>query len=282
MRLTRRSAVQLALASLFSASCKHEEPAGRGLRIATPTNLKETGLADELLAAFEKKAGYRGQVSAVGSGNALRMLAEGAADVAITHALRAEMAAAHAGAIGARTPFMHNHLVIAGPRDRLEVVAGAADTREVLRRIAASGAKFISRGDHSGTHEREVALWQEAGVLDLGTFVINAKAGMAPTLARAAREEAFTLCDRATFIAKRDPKLVIVFQGDEALRSTYSVIEPKPGPCSDAAGARALAEFVVTREARALIGAFGVKAYGEPLFIPERGAVPLSSRESAP
>jgi tungstate transport system substrate-binding protein len=257
---------------LAGLSCGKPEPAGgRALRVATTTSLKDSGLFDELLPAFEKKAGYHVEVSAVGSGKALQMLREGAADVAVTHAPADEQAAAAAGAIGARTPFMHNEFVLVGPPDQIGVVAGAGDVREALRRIAGSGRKFVSRGDGSGTHQREGALWQAAGIAADSAFLIRADAGMGATLARASAEGAFTLADRSTFVAKqKELKLAIVFQGDEALRNTYVVVEPKPGAAANGQGAHALAEFLLSPEGRAAIGAFGVKTSGEPLFTPER------------
>jgi tungstate transport system substrate-binding protein len=272
MNLSRRYIWILLLWLLVLVSCGRSEPAGgRALRVATTTSLKDSGLLEELLPAFEKKTGYRVEVSAVGSGKALQMLRDGNADVAITHAPAEEQAAAAAGAIGARTPFMHNEFVLVGPKDQVGVVAGAGDIREALRRIAGLDRRFISRGDSSGTHQRELALWQAAGVAADSTFIARANAGMGATLERASDEAAFTLADRSTFLAKqKDLKLAIVFQGDEALRNTYVVVEPKAGASTNAQGAHALAEFVVSPEGRLMIGAFGVKTLGEPLFTPER------------
>jgi tungstate transport system substrate-binding protein len=165
---------------------------------------------------------------------------------------------------------MHNEFVIVGPADQIGVVAGAGNVREALGRIASSGRKFVSRGDDSGTHQRELALWKTAGIAATSSFIVQANAGMGETLERASDEGAFTLCDRSTFLAKqKDLKLAIVFQGDESMRNTYAVIEPKGGAQVNAEGARALADFLLSPEGRAIIGAFGVKASGEPLFTPE-------------
>jgi len=271
LRFVVRSCLLCALL-VAALSCGKPDPAGgRTLRMATTTSLQDSGLLGALLPAFEKKAGYHVEVSAVGSGKALQMLREGAADVAVTHAPADEQAAAAAGAVGARTPFMHNEFVLVGPPDQIGVVAGAGDVREALRRIAGSGRKFVSRGDGSGTQQREAALWQAAGIAEDGAFLIRAGAGMGATLERASAEGAFTLADRSTFVARqKDLKLAIVFQGDEALRNTYVVVEPKPGAAANAQGARAFGDFVLSPEGRAVIGAFGVKTSGEPLFKPER------------
>ncbi len=244
---------------------------GEPLRLATTTSVQDSGLLSVLLAAFEGKSGYRVDVSAVGSGKALARLAKGEADVAITHAPAAEHEAVATGRAARRTAVMHNAFVIAGPGDMLARVAGAGDYRTVLESIATSGAKFVSRGDRSGTHLREQALWHSAGLEADADFIIVAQAGMGDTLRRASEEEAFTLTDRATFMNLHDDlDLVIVFQGDEELRNVYSVLEPGPEASgADVDGARALADFLRSAEGRALIGSFGVERLGQPLFTPE-------------
>ena len=257
------------LLALLGLSCGKQPAGGRALRLATTTSLKDAGLLDELLPVFEAKTGYRVEVNALGSGKALRALRGGAADVAITHAPAEERAALDAGEVGRLRPFMHNEFVLVGPADQVGVVAGAGDVQEALRRIASSGRQFVSRGDDSGTNQREMALWKAAGIATNSVFIQRANAGMGETLERASEEGAFTISDRATFRAKQDDlKLAIVFQGDEALRNTYTVIEPKAGAGANAEGARAFAEFLLSAEGRAIIGAFGVKASGEPLFTP--------------
>jgi tungstate transport system substrate-binding protein len=258
------------LLALVCVSCGKQPAGGRVLRLATTTSLKDAGLLDEVLPAFEAKTGYRVEAAALGSGKALRALREGAADVAITHAPAEEQAAVAAGEVGRRSPFMHNEFVLVGPADQVSVVAGAGDVAGALRRIASSGRPFVSRGDDSGTNQREMALWKAAGIATNSAFIVRANAGMGQTLERASDEGAFTLSDRATFVAKqKDLKLAVVFQGDEALRNTYAVIEPKAGAGVNTDGARAFAEFLRSDEGRAIIGAFGVKATGEPLFTPE-------------
>lgn len=256
------------LLALTGLSCGKSEPAGgRLLRLSTTTSVKDSGLLEELLPAFEKKSGYHVEVSAVGSGKALALLHEGQADVAVTHAPVEEQAAITAGEVASRAPFMHNEFVLVGPADQAGVIAGAGDAGSALKAIAASGKRLISRGDDSGTHRREGALLKAAGLDPAGAFVVRAGAGMGATLARASDEGAFALSDRATFLARRkELKLVIVFQGDAALRNVYSLIAPAKG---DGAKARALLDYVRSAEGRALIGGFGVKAVGEPLFTPE-------------
>jgi tungstate transport system substrate-binding protein len=251
---------------LVSQACSRG--GGRPLRLATTTSVQDSGLLAELLPAFEKKAGYKVEVRAVGSGKALAMLSAGEADVAITHAPEEEQKAVSAGGASRRVPFMHNELVIVGPRDQADLVAGAGDFREVLRKIAGSGKKFVSRGDGSGTHLREQALWKAAGVASDAGQIVVAKAGMAETLKLASKEGAFALTDRSTFLVLRDDlDLGIVFQGDDELRNVYSVVEPSEK--ADRTGARALTDFMRSVEGRAIIGRFGIERTKESLFTPE-------------
>ncbi len=263
--------VASALVALLAAGCGGcGSSSGKPLRLATTTSVVDSGLLKVLLPAFEKKSGHAVEVASVGSGKALSLLHEGGADLAVTHAPDLEIAAAQKGEAGRRTPFMHNDFVIVGPKSEAGRVAGAGDFRDALRAIAASGKKFVSRGDESGTHTREKALWKAAG-LDAGAgFIVQAKTGMAGTLKRASEEGAFALADKGTFLAQREElELVVVFQGDEELRNVYSVVEPASGAKAQADGARAFAEFVRSAEGRAVIGAFGIEGLGEPLFTPE-------------
>jgi tungstate transport system substrate-binding protein len=261
----------LALVALLAAGCGGcGSSSGKPLRLATTTSVVDSGLLEALLPAFEKKSGYRVEVQSVGSGKALWLLQDGAVDVALTHAPDLELTAVQKGGASRRTPFMHNDFVIVGPKGELGRVAGAGDIRETLKAIAASGRKFVSRGDDSGTHAREKALWKSAGLDPDAAFLVAARAGMAETLKRASEEGAFALTDKGTFLVQRgDLDLVIVFQGDEELRNVYSVMEPTGAAKVDGNGARAFAEYVRSAEGRAVIGAIGVEAVGEPLFTPE-------------
>lgn len=240
------------------------------LRLATTTSVQDSGLLATLLPRFEQRSGYQVEVTAVGSGKALDRIRAGSADVAITHAPEDEQRAVREGLAARRTPFMHNELVLVGPKDQTVTVAGAGDFRQALRQIAASGRKFISRGDESGTHQRERALWKAAGIAEDSSFIVPARAGMAETLSVASKQGAFALSDRGTFLVKRgDLDLAIVFQGDDELRNVYAVIEPAARDGVNGEGARALADFVRSPDGRALIGSFGVQTLGEPLVTPE-------------
>jgi tungstate transport system substrate-binding protein len=246
---------------------KKAPPGGRALRLATTTSVVDSGLLDIIGPEFQKRTGYRLEASAVGSGKALAMLAAGEVDVAITHAPSDEAKAVAAGQASGRTPFARNDYVIVGPRDQAMTVAGGGDVKDVLREIARSGKTFVSRGDDSGTHRKEQALWRAAGV---SARVVSTGAGMAATLERASKEKSFALADRATFITHRKKlALAILFQGDADLANVYAVVEPPAGGKGvNEEGARALAEFVRSEDGRALIGSYGVKQVGESLFTP--------------
>lgn len=269
MSRAHRSLASILALVVLAVSCGRSGPAGgRVLHLATTTSVEDSGLLDVLAPAFEKKTGYHLDINAVGSGKALGLVEDGGADVAITHAPEDEQAALAAGLIAQRTPFMHNEFVIVGPRDQANVIAGAGSAVAALRAIAASGRKFASRGDDSGTHRRELILWKAAGVDPTSAFVVHTGAGMAATLARASDEGAFALCDRATYLARQKHlELAIVFQGDAALRNTYAVIEPKRAT-GNVAGAHELDLYVLSPEGRAVIGSFGIDTFGEPLFTP--------------
>lgn len=254
----------MALASCFG-SCS--DSSGGTVRLATTTSVHDSGLLEVLLPAFEKKTGLKVEVAAVGSGKALKRLGASEADVAITHAPEAEKKAVAEGQAASRIPVMHNHFVIVGPSEQLSLVAGAGDVREVLQRLAKAEATFVSRGDGSGTHMREQALWKMAGLTPDAGFITATNAGMGETLKVASEKGAFALTDRATFVSRRDDlELAIVFQDDDELANVYAVLLPG-GESSE--GAKAFADFLRSAEGRALIGGFGVERFGEALFTPE-------------
>lgn len=258
------------IASLVVVSCSQKAPpGGKALRLATTTSVQDSGLLEIITRRFEKETGYVVSVQAVGSGRALDLLLGGKVDVAITHAAADEEALVRRRA-ATRLPFMHNEFVIAGPPDKASFVAGAGDFRPVMKAIAASGSKFVSRGDDSGTHRRERLMWREAGLPEEAPFIVPAKAGMAEALERASKEKAFVLADRSTFVTRRKQiDLVVLFAGDDELRNTYSILLPTAAEGTNSKAAAALAAFLRSAAGRTAIGGFGVREWGEPLFTPE-------------
>ena len=237
---------------------------GKTLRLATTSSVADSGLLSALLPAFEKQSGLSVELAAVGSGPALVKVTSGEADVAISHAETAEQAMVADGRVASRTPFMRNDFVLVGPPSMAGTVAGSTDVAHALKRAAAAQLRFVSRGDDSGTHQREQALWKLAGVPVDAAFIRRVNAGMLATLERASIEGALTLSDRATFIANRQKlNLAILFQGGEDLANVYSLILPRGGTAG-----RVLVDYVKSPEGRTLIGAFGVTEHGESLFTP--------------
>ena len=236
------------------------------LILATTTSVRDTGLLDLLLPRFEAQAGVRVKALAVGSGAALRMGAEGNADVLVTHAPEGEEALLREGRVASRDPFMENFFVLAGPPADPAGVRDAAGAADALRRIAAAPAPYASRGDDSGTHQREQALLREAGLDAAGGWpgFVRTGSGMGQTLLVAGERRAYALSDVATFLAFQERTgLVALSRREPSLRNVYSVLVVKPA-------GRALAEFLLAPATQREIAEFGRERFGEPLFTPLR------------
>ena len=265
----RTLAVTLAFTILPAA-----QPASKVLILATTTSTQDSGLLDELIPRFEKQTGYQVKTIAVGSGQAMALGRKGEADVLLVHSPDAEKALMAEGVGLRRRLVMHNDFVLLGP---------AADPAGLRRKPAAAAFKaltsgaapFISRGDNSGTHAQEKKLWKAAAVEPEGRpWYQQTGLGMGQTLAVASEKRAYTLSDRGTFLALRKKlALEILSEGDASLLNVYHVIEANPArfPKVNAAGARAFADFLVSKDVQTLIGGFGVGTYGSPLFFPDAG-----------
>ena len=210
---------------------------------------------------------YRVRVIAVGSGEALRLAARGDADVVLSHSPRAEAGFMRAGHGEFQRRVMFNDFVVVGPENQAARTCGGADVSVVLACIAESGALFISRGDDSGTHARERELWASAGQRPEGGWYLEAGQGMGAVLMMASEKGAYTLSDRGTYLSMRERlQLQVVLEGDAILRNQYSVIVVRDA--SNAEGAGAFAEWIVSTSAQEIIGGFGVEKFGRPLFSP--------------
>jgi len=244
--------------------------------LATTTSTRDAGLLDTLLPVFERRTGYRVKVIAVGSGQALLMGRRGDADVVLAHAPEAERPLADSGFVLNRRLVMHNDFLFVGPVEDPAELRGLSDAVAAMRRLSERNGPFISRGDQSGTHLKEQALWRRAGLAPpgRGTWYVESGQGMAATLQMADQKRAYTLTDRATYLAWRDKlELVPMVEGDSLLFNVYHVMEvnPRNAPRVNTAGGRALADFFVSAEAQALIGAFGRPRSGQSLFVPDAG-----------
>jgi len=248
-------------------------PAVRDVILATTTSTQDTGLLDYLVPIFEKQTGYKVKVVAVGTGQALEMGKRGEADVLLTHAPASEKPLVDDGTVTNYRLVMHNDFVLVGPPNDPAKVKDAQDLKAAMKAIAASGAGFVSRGDDSGTHKKEIALWKAAGADPKGQpWYSESGTGMGQTLLIANERRAYTLTDRGTYLAYKDKlDLVIVREGDKDLLNIYHVMQvnPEKYPKVNAEGAKAFVEFLVSPETQKRIGEFGVDKYGQPLFFPD-------------
>jgi tungstate transport system substrate-binding protein len=238
------------------------------LLVASTTSTEDSGLFDVLVPAFERAhPDIDLLVTAVGTGQALRLGRRGDADVLLVHAPAAESAFVAEGHGRIRCDVMYNDFVVVGPGSDPAGVAGSPDVGVALERIAGSGSTFTSRGDDSGTHRRELGLWEAAGVTPAGGWYQEVGQGMAEVLRMASESRSYTLTDRATFLNLRARlDLEILVEGDPRLFNQYGVI-PVSGAANPEA-ARAFVRWITAPDAQAIIGRYGAERFGRPLFVP--------------
>lgn len=243
--------------------------AAETLRLATTTSTQNSGLLDELLPVFEKESGIRVHVIAVGTGKALRMGASGDVDGVMVHAPGAEMKYVREGAFVMRRPLMHNYFVLLGPPEDPAHASGAANVAEALRRIAQGRLPFVSRGDGSGTHIKETALWREAAIEPKGKWYMEVGQGMGQALVIANQKQAYTISDDGTFFAfKSRLGLAIHSKKEPSLRNSYSVmaVNPEKHPHVQFALFKRFIEWLTAPAAQGRIGAY--QRNGRLLFTP--------------
>ena len=240
--------------------------------LATTTSTQDSGLLDVLVPRFEKESRTQVKVIAVGSGAALRMASRGDADVVLVHAPAAERPYVEAGDLVDGRRVMHNDFVIVGPSDDPAGIRGLMSVSDVMRTLAARAA-FVSRGDDSGTHSQELALWAAARIDPRSiTRRDETGQGMGATLNVADQKGAYTLTDRGTFLSlRRRLNLSILFQGDASLRNVYHVyaVNPAKYPRVKRTEARTFIDFLVSAPIQQAIAAFKRDEYGESLFFPD-------------
>jgi tungstate transport system substrate-binding protein len=245
---------------------------GREVVLATTTSVRDAGLLDSLLPAFERRAGIRVKVLAVGSGQAMELGRRGEADILILHDPAGEERFVAQGYGIERQPLMHNEFVLVGPPEDPAGVRGLGAVA-AFESIGRAGALFVSRGDRSGTHEKERELWARAGLEPGRGWYREAGQGMGATLVIASQLRAYTLTDVGTLLAHRAPlDLPILVEGDSALPNPYHVILANPArfPHVRAAEARALRDYLVAPETQRRIGEFRRGEFGRALFTPAR------------
>ncbi len=249
---------------------------GGRLRVATTTSLYDTGIWDYLEPMFEEEYGVELDVLYAGTGIALEYGQRGDVDAITVHSRSRELRFIADGYGVERVPFAYNYFLIIGPQDDPAGIAGMTP-EDAFGKLAESRlGSFVSRGDDSGTHSREKALWQAAGyeyqaVQQMGDWYIEAGRGMGPTLLMASEKQAYTLTDTGTFLSyKGQVDLVPVIDEGSALLNVYSVIacNPEANPNINYQMAKNLVDFLVSPEIQELIGEYGVSEYGMSLFNP--------------
>jgi tungstate transport system substrate-binding protein len=248
-------------------------PASPNVVLATTTSTQDSGLLDVLVPLFEEQSEYRLKVVAVGTGQALQMGEAGDADVLLVHAPSSEQAFMGDGHGAERFLIMHNDFVVVGPAADPAGINGGTDASRAFARIADAQAPFVSRGDKSGTNSKELALWKTAGLDPTSaklSWYVESGQGMGATLIIASEKSAYTLTDRATYLATRQNlELEILVEKDDVLLNVYHVItvNPQGRPRVNHSGALAFAKWLTGPDIQMLIGEFGVKEFGQPLFI---------------
>ena len=240
--------------------------------LATTTSTQDSGLLDVLVPMFEEQTGFMVKTIAVGTGKALEMGQNGEADVLLVHAPESEQPLVDSGVATNYQLVMHNDFIIVGPKEDPAGIKGLSTSAEGFKKIAETNALFVSRGDDSGTHKKELGLWEYAGVEPSGQWYQETGQGMGATLKVASEKGGYSLTDRATYLALKDElNLEIVLQGEESLLNIYHVMQVNPEKFENINGeaGKAFVDFMVASETQKVIGEFGVEEYGEPLFFPD-------------
>ena len=260
---------------LFSSFFVTSFAASKNLILATTTSTVDSGLLDFLIPIFEKQTGYTVKTIGVGSGMAIEMGRRGQADVLLVHSPKDEEKLVKDGFGINRQPVMHNDFVLLGSANDLAKVTSAKNVLEAFKNIASSGIPFISRGDSSGTHKKELSIWPKTNAVLSNTWYIEAGQGMGATLTIANQKNAYTISDRATYLAFKDKiNLKILYEEVEAVRelpllqNPYHVIEVNPEKFTtiNYAGAKAFSDFLVSQKTQKLIENFGKDKFGGSLF----------------
>ena len=263
-----------ALAPALAARAQTPAAGARTVILSTTTSTQDSGLLDVLVPLFEKQTGYSVKTISVGTGQALALAARGEADVTLAHAPAVEKKYVAEGKMHNRRLVMYNDFLLIGPESDPAKIRGEKNVVAALKKIAAVGARFVSRGDKSGTHVLEQSLWKAGRVTPAAPWYIESGQGMGATLGLANDRQACTVSDRATLLAfSKRVDLKPMVEGDRLLLNIYSVMEVNPanGPRVNTAGGKAFADFMLAPETQAVIKTFGVDKYGQPLFVPIAG-----------
>jgi len=268
----------LLAATVLSATSLYAVAEDNIIRLATTTSTYNSGLLDNLLPVFEKQHDAKVHVIAVGTGKALRMGRAGDVDLVVTHAPKAEKAFVDGGFGVKPKSVMYNDFVIVGPKSDPAKVNGLGDVSTALGQIADVNAQFISRGDDSGTHKKELSLWQAAGVSKGFANYKEVGQGMGKVLQIADELNGYTMTDRGTWLAYEDRlQLTLLVEGDKRLFNPYQVIlvNPELHNGLNVEGAKALSAWLVSAQGQQMINDFRIK--GKVLF--HGSAQPVAAAE---
>ncbi len=262
-----------AVFAMLSATLPAEEVTAGSITVASTTSTENSGLFEWLLPRFTEDTGIAVRVIAVGTGQAIRLARNGDSDLVIAHHRPSEEALVADGIGIERIAVMYNDFVLVGPSADPANIAGTDDLAEALQRIVATNQIFASRGDDSGTHKKEQALWRDAGtdpVAENDGWYRETGSGMGATLNVASGLDAYTLSDRATWMQFGNKgNLRILIQGDSRLHNPYGVvaIDPSRFPHVNAEGARLFIEWLVSAKGQQLIAGFRIE--GQQVFFPD-------------
>ena len=253
-------------AFLLLIQTSHAQTEDRTVLLATTTSVDNSGLIDYLRPVLEKETGFTYKVIAVGTGKALKMGQAGDVDVLLVHEKNSEIAFLEAGYGVHRTPFMFNDFVLVGPKNDPAGIGEKKSVSEAIEPIAVGNVPFISRGDDSGTHKKELELWRQVGIEPDGAWYREVGQGMGKTLQIADELQAYTLTDRGTWLFNQDKlDLKVVFEGGQALHNQYSVIAVNPDlHQTNHDGAMAFANWAVSQKGQAMINQYHIN--GQQLF----------------
>ena len=256
--------------SFLALTFLHSAQAEDRLRMATTTSTENSGLLAVLNPVFEKQFNVKLDVIAVGTGKALKLGENGDVDLILVHAPTAEKKFVDDGFGIDRKAVMHNDFVLIGSKSDLAEVKNSCSLNEAMKNIAGSEATFISRGDDSGTHKKEKAIWKAADLQPAGKWYLSVGQGMGAVLKIANDKQAYTLTDRGTWLAFQDKlDLVIVSEGDQVLFNPYHVIAINPDRHSHVKYKLAtnFINFITSEDGQKIIRDYKVK--GEQLFYPD-------------
>jgi tungstate transport system substrate-binding protein len=243
------------------------------LILATTTSTQDSGLLDVILPDFQQQYNVQVDVVAVGTGQAIKLGEDGNADVLLVHARAQEDAFMEAGHGVRREDVMYNDFIIVGPASDPAGIKGGTSAVEAFQKIAQTQSPFISRGDDSGTHSKEKSIWKAAEIEPAGDWYVSAGQGMGAVLTMADEQQAYTLSDRATYLARtlEGLELEILVEGDPLLFNPYGVlaVNPDKGPHIKADLANAFIDWIISLPTQEMIGQYGVDKFGAPLFTPD-------------